>query len=156
MHFHAYFAFSGAHLWTWPPLPTMVSLPTQSLREAYLRKWKHCMLPRYVCLQDMCLCIFFGIRRCNCLFLFVFWLVCCWCLDVICFHLISVLSWFFFCTSFLFCLSFLSFYWHIFHDGFNCLDVVNASVCLCSVAVCSPLRAEHHHRGRGGGVPASL
>lgn len=27
------------------------------------------MLPMYVCLQDMCFCIFFGLRRCSCVWM---------------------------------------------------------------------------------------
>lgn len=93
--FSCIFCFFRCTFVNMTPPPTIVSPPTQSLKEAYLKIWKHCMLPMYVCLQDMCLCIFFGIRRCKCLFLFVFWLVCCWCLDVTCFYFISVLSLFF-------------------------------------------------------------
>lgn len=81
------------------------------------------------------------------------------CLDDTCFYFIS-LHYFFNCSLHVFLILFVIYEFllshTVFHEGFNSLDVINASVCLCSVALRSPLRAEHHHRGWGGGVPASL
>lgn len=151
--FPCIFCFFRVHICEHDPSPnhSPPTPPTQSLKEAYLKKkWKHCMLPMYVCLQDMCFCIFFGLRRCSCVWMSHVFLL------FLFFHYLIYFLFFFNCASLHVYECLLT---HI-SRGDSAPMTWLTRVCVCvslfSVAARSPLRAEHHHGGRRGGVPASL